>query len=138
MFFATTAPATLRRPAYANAGNTVERFLNEALQSARHQSASQSACQSAAQSASYTQDETAYTLALDVPGIAKDQLSIAIEGAVVRISSKEGAPRRYQAAYEFPQEVDSSASEARLEHGVLHLKLVKKVPVNNATELTIL
>ena len=126
MFFATTAPSVSRRPAYANAGNTVERFLNEALQSARHHNGS------------YAQDDTAYTLALDVPGIAKDQLSIAIEGAVVRISSKESAPRRYRAAYEFPQEVDSALSEAKLEHGVLNLKLVKKAPVNNATELTIL
>ena len=42
-----------------------------------------------------------------MPGIAKDQLAITIEGAVVRIASKEGAPRSYRAAYELPQEIDT-------------------------------
>ena len=85
----------------------------------------------------YTQDDTSFTLTLDVPGITKDQLSIAIEGAVVRISSKEGAARRYNAAYELPLDIDTTTSEAKLELGVLTLKLVKKVPVSNAAELTI-
>lgn len=128
MFFATTPShlsSGLRRQACANAGRTVDRFLEDALFSARQQGAA------------YTQDDTAFTLTLDMPGIAKDQLTIAIEGAVVRISSKEGAPRRYRAAYELPQEVDTAHSEAKLENGVLTLKLVKKVPENKATELTI-
>ena len=125
MFFATTAQPQLRRTPYAGSSNTLDRFLSDALQSARHQSTA------------YTHDDTSYTLTLDVPGIAKDQLSIAIEGAVVRINSKEGAPRGYRAAYELPQEVDTGLSEAKLENGVLTLKLVKKVPVSNATELTI-
>ncbi len=125
MFFATTAQPQLRRPSFTGAGNTVDRFLSDALQSARQQSAA------------YTQDDTAYSLTLDMPGIAKDQLIIAIEGAVVRINSKEGALRNYRAAYELPQEVDTGLSEAKLENGVLTLKLVKKVPVSKATELTI-
>lgn len=128
MFFA-TAPSPLssglRRQAYAHAGRTVDRFLDDAL------------CSTRQQGAAYTQDDTAFTLTLDMPGIAKDQLSIAIEGAVVRISSKEGAPRRYRAAYELPQDVDTTQSEAKLENGVLTLKLAKKVPVKNSTELTI-
>ena len=33
--------------------------------------------------------------------------------------------------------IDAATSEAKLEHGVLTLKLVKKVPVSNAAELTI-
>ncbi len=126
MFFASAPSAfqsAVRRPAYAHAGRSVERFLDDALFGARQNA--------------YTQDETAFTLTLDMPGIAKEQLSISIEGAVVRIQSKEDAPRRYRAAYELPQDVDSALSEAKLEHGVLTLKLAKKVPVNNATELTI-
>lgn len=125
MFFATAAQPQLRRSAYPAGANTMDRFLNDAMQSARYQNAA------------YTQDDSAYTLTLDVPGISKDQLSIAIEGAVVRINSKEGAARKYRAAYELPQEVDTALSEAKLENGVLSLKLVKKVPVSNATELTI-
>ena len=125
MFFATTAQPQMRRQAYANAGRTLERFMDDALRT------------SVNKSCAYTQDETAFTLTLDMPGIAKDQLSIAIEGAVVRIASKEGAARRYSAAYELPQEVDTALSEAKLENGVLTLKLAKKVPTSNATELTI-
>ncbi len=125
MFFATTAQPQLRRQAYANAGRTLERFMDDALRS------------TSSKPCAYTQDETSFTLSLDVPGVAKDQLSIAIEGAVVRISSKEGAARRYNAAYEFPQEIETAMSEAKLENGVLTLKLVKKVPVSNATELVV-
>ncbi len=125
MFYATTARPNLNRHAYVNAGRTLERFMDEALHSSTNKAIA------------YTQDETSFTLTLDMPGIAKDQLSIAIEGAVVRISSKEGAPRRYNAAYELPLDIDTATSEAKLEHGVLTLKLVKKVPVSNAAELTI-
>ncbi len=128
MFFA-SAPSvfqsSVRRPAYAHAGRSVDRFIDEALFSARQNAGA------------FKQDETSFTLTLDMPGIAKDQLSISIEGAVVRIQSKEDAPRRYRAAYELPQDVDSAQSEAKLENGVLTLKLAKQVPVNNATELAI-
>lgn len=123
MFIATSTP--LRRALHTAGNPSVERFLNQALASARQQ-----ACE-------YTQDEHAFGLSLDMPGVTKDQLGISIEGTVVRIQSKEGATRRYRAAYELPQEIDTATSEAKLENGVLTLKLTKKVPVSNATELTI-
>lgn len=129
MFFATAAHPLARRYAYAQAGRGLERFLQEAVRASARPSCSADTCTS--------QDEAAYTLSLDVPGIAKDQLTIAIEGSVVRINSKEGAPRRYQTAYEFPLEIDTATSEAKLENGVLTLKLVKKVPVSAATELSV-
>ena len=88
--------------------------------------------------AHYTQDESAFALSLDLPGIAKDQLTISIEGPVVRLQTKEGVARKYRAAYEFPQDIDATLSEAKLENGVLTLKLAKKVPVSTATELNIL
>jgi HSP20 family molecular chaperone IbpA len=132
MFFTATpngfnspAQANLRRQAYTNAGRSAERFLSDALLSARQQSCAT------------TQDETSFTLTLDMPGIGKDQLGIAIEGTVVRIQSKEGATRQYRAAYELPQDIDAALSEAKLENGVLTLKLAKKVPVSHAAELVI-
>ena len=125
MFFATTVHPHLHRHPHTNAGRTLERFMDDALRA------------NTKQAVAYTQDETSFTLTLDMPGIAKDHVSIAIEGAVVRISSKEGAPRRYNAAYELPLDIDTASSEAKLEHGVLTLKLVKKVPVSNAAELQI-
>ena len=131
MFFATTAPATFRRYAHgpnAHAGSvsrSLERFLDEAVQTGRQKSAS------------FEQDETSFTLSFDVPGIAKDQLTIGIEGNVVRIASKEGAPRQYKAAYELPQDIDPAGSQAQLENGVLTLKLAKKVVASLVSELTI-
>ena len=124
MFFATT-PATLRRQIYSPAGLSLERFLNQAQLAGRQQSAVTS------------QDDTSFTLTFDMPGIAKDQLSIGIEGSIVRLNSKEGAPRAYKAAYELPQDIDVASSEARLENGVLTLKLAKQVPVTRVTELAV-
>ena len=131
MFFATTAPATFRRYAHGsnalggNVSRSLERFLDEAIQSGRQTNAS------------FEQDDTAFTLSFDVPGIAKDQISIGIEGNIVRIASKEGAPRQYKAAYELPQDIDPPASEAKLDNGVLTLKLAKKVVANPVSELAV-
>ena len=124
MLFASTHPA-LRRNAYAHSGHAMERFLQDIRTDA------------AQPSTRYTQDETAFHLTLDVPGIAREHLGISIEGSVVRIESREGAARKYRAAYEFPQDLDAASCGAKLENGVLTLTLTKKVPVKNATEITI-
>ena len=124
MFFA-TSPVSFRHPAYSAAGRSLERFLSEAQLPGRH-----TPC-------SVEQDEKIYTLRFDVPGIAKDQLTIGIEGAVVRIESKEGAARQYKWAYELPQEIDAASSEAGLENGVLTLKLTKLIPASRVTTLSI-
>ena len=55
----------------------------------------------------------------------------------MRIQSREGAARRYSFAYELPQDIDVVTSQAKLENGVLTLKLAKIVPVSQVTELTI-
>ena len=125
MFFATTAPALSRRQLYSPAGRSLERFLDEAVVATRQKSTA------------IEQDETSFTLSFDVPGIAREQLSIGIEGSIVRIETKEGATRQYESAYELPQDIDVSASVAKLEHGVLTLKLVKVVPVSKVAELVI-
>ena len=125
MFFATTAPALSRRQLYSPAGRSLERFLDEAVVATRQKSAA------------IEQDETSFTLSFDVPGIAREQLRIGIEGSIVRIETKEGATRQYKSAYELPQDIDVSASIAKLENGVLTLKLVKVVPVNKVAELAI-
>lgn len=125
MFFAATAPASFRRPVSAPTRYALERFLNQAQRTAPQQGCT---C---------TEEETAFALTLDTPGVTKEELAIAIEGAVVRISSKEGAARNYRVAYELPQEIDAALSQAKLEHGVLRLKLVKKAPVRTDCELVV-
>jgi len=125
MFFATTTPANFSRQAFPATGRSLERFIEDTQRASRQGDFIVS------------QDETSFTLSFDVPGIAKDQLSIGIEGSIVRIESKEGAPRQYKKAYELQQDIDAGSSQAKLENGVLTLKLGKLVPQSRVTELTI-
>jgi HSP20 family protein len=125
MFFA----PVIRRSAYVPALRAVdrgfERFVSDAL------------ARTGARTPTATQDDTTWTLQLDVPGLAREQLTIGIEGAVVRIDSAKEAPRAFNASYELPQEIDVAASSAKLENGVLTLTLGKKVPVSNVAQLAI-
>lgn len=133
MFFTPVASPAFRRAAYTPALHTadsrLERFLREAML-APTAAAGAKACQ-------FEQDDASYTLTLDTPGLAKEHLTIGIEGAVVRIESLADAPRSLKVAYELPQDIDVATSEAKLELGVLTLKLVKKQPVSNVSSLAI-
>ncbi len=125
-----TNPAHNTQRHHAAAGNSgIEKFLNSTLSS--------SASAALARSASIEDTDAAYALQLDVPGLAKDHLDIAIEGDVVRVSSTPGASRSVKAAWRFPLEIDAANSHAQLEHGVLHLQLAKKIPVSNVHQLAI-
>lgn len=129
MFFAATAPSLSRSlsrsQTYSAAGRSLERFMSEALQNGR------------SPAVGVTQDDHAVTLTFDIPGISREHLSIGIEGNVVRIESLEGAGRQYKAAYELASDIDAATSEAKLENGVLTLKLAKVVPVSKVTQLAI-
>ncbi|CAM4388601.1 MAG: Hsp20/alpha crystallin family protein [Comamonas sp.] len=82
-------------------------------------------------------DEKATTLSLDVPGLSREQLSLAIEGSTVKLENVEGAPRLVKCAWDLGHEIDISASKAKLENGVLTLTLAKLEPVSKATVLAI-
>ena len=82
-------------------------------------------------------DDASITLSLDVPGLSKEQLTIGIEGRIVRITSKDDAPRSYKATYKLGSDVDAAQSEAKLENGVLTLKFAKVAPESRQTLLTI-
>jgi HSP20 family protein len=107
----------------------LEKFLNDTFSSISDAGT--------AKAASVEDLEKAYTLQLDVPGLAREQLDIGIEGDVVRVSSKEDAARKVKAAWRFPLEIDTANSSANLENGVLTLTLGKKVPVSNVAKLDI-
>ena len=124
MLFTASSPA-VRRSVYAPALRSLDRFLDDAMTVAR------------TAAANVTQDEKSWTLSVDVPGVSREQLAIAIEGASVKIESVEGAPRQYKKVYEFAQEVDAAASTAKLENGVLTLTLAKLQPESKATTLQI-
>lgn len=125
MFFASTAPVLRHRLVATPGRHSLERFFDQAHSTSRQKATA------------IEQDETSVTLSFDMPGIARDQLEIGIEGSVVRVRSKEGAPRSYQVAYELPSDIDVGSSEAKLENGVLTLKLAKVAPASKVTELLI-
>ena len=83
------------------------------------------------------QDENAWTLSLDVPGVAREQLAIDVDGTVVRVQTAADAPRQYRAAYELPAEIDAEATSAKLDNGVLTLTLGKKKPVVTARQIEV-
>lgn len=123
MFF---APA-LRTRAYVPArafDRSFERFLNESFAPA-------------VAGVKVEQSEEAWTVSLDVPGVAREQLTIDVDGTVVRVQTVADAPRQYKAAYELPAEIDAEATSAKLEHGVLTLTLAKKKPVLTARSIEV-
>ena len=93
--------------------------------------------QPVARAAKVEQNDEAWTLSLDVPGVAREQIVIDVDGTVVSVKTAEGAPRQYKAAYEFPTEIDTDATSAKLENGVLTLTVGKKKPVVTARQIAV-
>ena len=120
------ADALTRSKAYAQVGRLVRDLSGSSAAQAPKLAASP-----------LQEDDKAYSFSLDLPGVGKEHLRIQIEDTVLRVETLEGAPRRYRAVYEFAQEIDSASSQARMEHGVLHLSLSKKLPVSKAAEISI-
>jgi HSP20 family protein len=96
--------------------------------------------------------DNGYIVQSELPGVAKDDIHVAIEGNQVTIAAevKRGAElgdaartirtERYYGnvyrSFTLPVELDESASEAKYENGLLTLKLVKK-PAVAGRKLTI-
>jgi HSP20 family protein len=125
------------RPARNTQGVHAPGVSNGALESFLNDTFSSLSGVGVARAAAVQDLEKTYTLQLDVPGLAREQLDIGIEGDVVRVSNKEDAARKVKAAWRFPLEIDVAGSTAKLENGVLTLVLGKKVPVSNVSRLTI-
>ncbi len=129
MFYKPTTAALARRAAFQHAFNHAASSAGTASNTA--------AIATGNPHFDWAQDETSYTFSFDVPGITKEQLNIGIEGNVVRLETVSDAKRAYKAAYELPQDINVSTSEAKLENGILTLKLTKLVPVSKVTQLPI-
>ena len=126
----------IRRAAYANAPRSADLALQRFLMGALETPASTSTSTSTA-GCTVTQDDKATTLQLDVPGLAREQLQISIEGNVVKLQSVAGAPRQVQRAWELADEIDATASTAKLENGVLTLTLARMVPTDKSVQLVV-
>jgi len=99
-----------------------------------------------------TEQNAAYLVKAEIPGVGKDDIQVSIEGNQVTIGAevkrekdvKDGervlrSERYYGSVYRgftLPVEVDEAASEAKYENGVLQLKLVKK-PASTGRKITV-
>ena len=84
--------------------------------------------------------DTAYTVKLDMPGVAKDDIQISVEGRRVTIQApikrdddktlsyvhRERDVKQWSRSLRLPLEVDQTESAAKLELGVLTLTLAKR------------
>lgn len=87
-----------------------------------------------------------YSVMVDLPGVSKEDLDVAVEGARVTVSGAarpavatgdmpaqikvlraERRATRYARTLQLPAEIDGDAADARLENGVLTLSLPKRV-----------
>ena len=91
MFFAPTLRTRAYAPAARAFDGSFERFLNESF------------IRPTAGGLKVEQDDKAWTVSLDLPGVAREQLAVNIEGAVVRIETAADAKRQFKAAYELPE-----------------------------------
>ena len=88
------------------------------------------------------ESDRAYTVKLEMPGVAKDDVKVSIEGRQVtvqaqsqskderlegeRVVYRERSEVSYARTFTLAAEVDQSESGAKLEHGVLTLTLPKR------------
>ena len=88
------------------------------------------------------ENDKGYQIEADLPGVAKNDLKVAIDGQRVTIEAevrreterKEGETvmhservvRKYARSFELPHEVDDASAVAKLDNGVLTLTLPKK------------
>ena len=86
--------------------------------------------------------DQAYTVMLDLPGVARDDVKVSIEGRRVwieaqasktrerkdgeRVLYRERAESSYARSFVLPAELDPERSSAELDNGVLKLELVKR------------
>ena len=96
--------------------------------------------------------DSGYTVTLDLPGVAKENVQVSIEGRRVNIAAqaqksdgktqadrvvyRERAPTSYARSFSLPAEVDQAEAQAKLEHGVLTLALPKRT-ARKASQITI-
>jgi HSP20 family protein len=112
-----------------------------------------------------TESDDQYTVTLDLPGVAKEDVKVAVEGRVVTVKAQAAAPKpaaevaadepiqdlkkdparvlysersapRFARRFSLPLEVDQAEAGAKLEHGVLTLTLPKRV-ARSAAQITI-
>lgn len=99
-----------------------------------------------------SESERAYTVTLDLPGVAKDDVKITIDGRRVQVEAQatqasekkdgervlysERSVAHWARSFTLPLELNEAESSAKLDNGVLSLTLAKK-GANRATPLKV-
>lgn len=99
-----------------------------------------------------SETDKTYEVQADLPGVAKEDVKVSIDGARVQIEAEcrqanerregetvvyaERTARKFMRSFTLPLEVDDTTAQAKLENGVLHLSLPKKQD-SEARRLTI-
>jgi HSP20 family protein len=87
---------------------------------------------------------SAYEVVVDLPGVRKDDINVAIEGAWITINAEAKGSQEskngdrllhserwacaYSRSFELPSEVTEAGADAKFENGVLRLTLPKREP----------
>lgn len=93
-----------------------------------------------------SEDDKAYSVTVDMPGVAKEAVKVRVEGRRVHIETatveaaaptdgsrvlyRERRAASYARSFSLPAEIDPAQSQARFDNGVLTLTLVKRVAEN--------
>ena len=99
-----------------------------------------------------SEDDKAYQVTVDMPGVAKEAVKVRVEGRRVHIETataeaaaptdgsrvlyRERRAASYARSFSLPVELDQAQSQARFDNGVLTLTLVKRV-AENGGQLTV-
>lgn len=126
--------------------DTLERFFNPVASTAAESAAARSPALDVAES------DRDYTVKLEMPGVAKEDVKVAIEGRQVTVQAqsqhteerKEGdcvvyrerSATSYARSFSLPLEVDQAEAGAKLENGVLTLTLPKR-GARSASQITV-
>lgn len=123
-------------------GVVFDRLFDETFDRVFRNVRAESAPQARTPALDVVETETQYTVTVDLPGVAKEDVKVAIDGQRVSIEAQAAAADkqdggrvvyrerpavRYQRSFTLPVEIDEAASQAKLENGVLALTLSKKV-----------
>ncbi len=132
MFYLPTSPDSRHLQRYLD--HTLERFFNPAVDS--------DAVAARSPALDVAETESAYTVKLEVPGVAKEDVKVSVEGRQVTVQAhsaqntertegerlvyRERSAARFARTLTLPAEVDQAEATAKLDQGVLTLTLPKR------------
>ncbi|MEO7100605.1 MAG: Hsp20/alpha crystallin family protein [Luteolibacter sp.] len=81
----------------------------------------------------FHESEDAWIIRLDLPGFAKEEVSLTVTDNILKLDAETPPDRpfggKFERRWKLGEAIDQSALSARLENGVLEVRLAKKTPV---------